>query len=95
MIMDNNFSGGMELPMPHNEQPFAKHYSFVEGHNNLVRDEVTNAILNTNISEYENYLQLKSIKEKENSRIENLENNINNLKGDLDEIKNLIKSLLK
>jgi hypothetical protein len=66
----------------------------VEGHSNLVRDENTKAILNTNMSDYNQYMKLKSIKENDNKKIEALENNIDNIKNDLEEIKNLLGNLL-
>ncbi len=70
-----------------------KPYSLVDGYTNLIRDDKTNAILNTNYNEYENYKYLKSIKDKENARIENLENNLEDLKSDINEIKNLLRNL--
>lgn len=68
-------------------------YSKVEGHLNLIRDEETKAIVNTDMNEYNNYMRLKNIKEKENNRINNLENDVNAIKDDLDEIKNLLRNL--
>jgi hypothetical protein len=76
-------------PMPQQLKP----YSLVDGYTNLIRDDKTNAILNTNYNEYENYKYLKSIKDKENARIENLENNLEDLKSDINEIKNLLRNL--
>ena len=70
-------------------------FSLVEGHPNLVREERTNAILNTDYDEYKNYIEMKKIKESENRRIESIETNITNLKDDLDEIKSLLRNLLK
>lgn len=88
-----SFDGGSPLlPPPNMKPPF---YCNVEGHPNLVRDERSNAILNTNLNEYENYKQLKSIKESEQNRIENIETDLNDLKSDISEIKNLLKNLLK
>jgi hypothetical protein len=66
----------------------------VEGHSNLVRDEDTKAILNTNMSDYNQYMKLKLIKENDIKKIEALENNIDNIKNDLEEIKNLLGNLL-
>jgi superfamily I DNA and/or RNA helicase len=70
-------------------------YSFVEGHSYLVRDEKTNAILNTNYDEYKNYIEMKKLKEKESKRIEYIEDSLDNLKNDLSEIKNLLKKILQ
>lgn len=68
-------------------------YSKVEGHSNLIRDEKTKAILNTNLSDYENYIKTRQIKKIETDRIQNLEDNVNEIKNDLNEIKNLLRNL--
>lgn len=68
-------------------------YSKVEGQTNLVRDEQTGAILNTNVTEYQNYINLKKQKEKESEKITKLENDLYNLKTDINEIKSLLKNL--
>ena len=65
----------------------------VEGERNLVRDIKTNAIINTNEQEYNAYLARKNSTTNERQRIENLENQINEVKGDLNEIKMLLRSL--
>jgi hypothetical protein len=59
----------------------------VEGHNNLFRDRNTGAILNRDASAYQNYMRLKQIKENE-------KNEIDNIKQDIDEIKSLLKELI-
>jgi hypothetical protein len=68
-------------------------YSKIVDNNNLVRDESTKAILNTNLTDYNNYLKLKKSKEIEAKRIQKLESDVSNLKTDLDEIKDLLRSL--
>jgi hypothetical protein len=68
-------------------------YLKVEGHLHLVRDETTNAILNTNMSDYNNYMRLKKIKENDSKRVENLESDMDSIKSDLEEIKNLLRNL--
>ena len=65
----------------------------VEGHSNLVRDEETNAILNTNSSEYNNYLAIRARKKQGSDRIDNMENDLKSLKDDINEIKTLLKAL--
>lgn len=70
-----------------------KNYIKVEGHSNLVRDEKTKAILNLNMSDYENYMRVKRAKENESQRVENIENEMSNIKNDLEEIKNLLRNL--
>jgi hypothetical protein len=69
-------------------------YLKVEGHKNLIRDESTKAILNTNMKEYESYINAKKIKNGEKEKIDNLEKNISSIKGDLDEIKLLLKKYI-
>lgn len=66
----------------------------VEGHLNLIRDEATNAILNTSMSDYHNYMRLKKIKENETKKVEELETELNNIKDDLTEIKNLLRGIV-
>lgn len=65
----------------------------VKDKNHLVRNENTNAIINTDVSgyiEYENnYKRLYN----QNKRIEQVEKNVNEIKSDLNEIKNLLRNL--
>jgi|TARA_Y100000004_G_scaffold197291_1_gene270916 hypothetical protein len=59
----------------------------VEGYNNLYRDEETGAIINTDSTGYDNYvksLERDDLKKKE----------LDKIKGDIDEIKSLLKDLL-
>ena len=59
----------------------------VEGHSYLVRDTMSNAIINQNQAEYNQYKQLRKIKDKEQERLDKLEN-------DLGELKDLLRQLL-
>lgn len=61
----------------------------------LKRDETTNAIINTNMTEYNNYIKVKNKHEREERRISSLENQINELKNDMNDIKSLIMGLYK
>jgi hypothetical protein len=67
----------------------------IEGHGGLVRDISSGAILNTNRTDYENFMmkQLRSKNQKE--LIFNQTEEINKLKDELDEIKQLLRSLMK
>ena len=65
----------------------------VEGERNLARDMRTNAIINTNEQEYNAYLARKTSVTNEKQRIENLENQISEVKDDLNEIKILLRRL--
>ena len=66
----------------------------VEGHPDLVRDEYTSAIVNTNKSEYEKYMQRKKAMMKNRDEIRDACREINNLIQELFEIKDLIKKLV-
>jgi hypothetical protein len=69
-------------------------YLKVEGYTHLVRDQNTNSIVNTNMSEYQEYVSRRNAKSEENQKVQNLEKDLTNMKEDLDEIKNLLRSLV-
>jgi len=65
----------------------------VEGHANLVRENNSNAILNTNSSEYDNYIRGRTKRKQGTDRIDNMENDLKDLKDDINEIKSLLRAL--
>ena len=65
----------------------------VEGHNHLIRDENSNAIVNTNLSEYNNYISIRTKRKQRTNRIDNMEDDLKSLKDDINEIKTLLKAL--
>lgn len=69
-------------------------YAKVKDNSDLVRDITTNSIINTNIIEYQRYLSMKMDKESENKKLRNFENELNNIKDDINEIKSLLRSLI-
>lgn len=69
-------------------------YLKVEGYTHLVRDEKTNSIVNTNMSEYQEYISRRSAKNEENQKVQNIEEDLANMKNDIDEIKMLLRSLV-
>ena len=69
-------------------------YAKVEGHSHLVRDSKTNSIINTNMVEYQEYLNRRNVKVDENQKIQHLESDVANIKNDLSEIKSLLRSLV-
>jgi hypothetical protein len=69
-------------------------YLRVEGHNSFLRDPNTNSIINTNMSEYQQYISRRNVKTEEDQKLENLESDVTNIKNDLDEIKSLLRSLI-
>ena len=66
----------------------------VEGHTHLVRDVSSNAIVSTNKSEYQLYMNRVKQRESQGDKLRNVVKDINNLKGELREIKELIKGCL-
>lgn len=68
-------------------------YLKVEGHTHLVRDQNTNSIINTNMSEYQEYVSRRNAKNEENQKVQNIEEDLATLKDDINEIKTLLRSL--
>ena len=66
----------------------------VEAQDSLVRDMSTNAIVNNNKNEYENFLRISEQKYKEKKEFEKLKSDVDGIKDDLDEIKSLLKSIV-
>ncbi len=62
----------------------------VKGHDNLVRDTSSNAIINTSTSEYKIYMARHRARNKQSDELRNACKEINNLKAELREIKTLI-----
>jgi hypothetical protein len=60
----------------------------------LLRDPKTNAIINSNKSQYNNYVRLREQKEKEKENYYNLEEEILKVKDDITEIKNLLRKIV-
>ena len=67
----------------------------VEGHTSLVRDTYSNGIVNTNVNEYQIYMQRVKSREQQGDQIRNAVKEINTLKAELREIKNLLKEIVK
>lgn len=56
-------------------------YKKVEGHSDLIRDLENNAVINTDKTAYQNYVQLREIKLKEKQRLDKLENEVGEIKS--------------
>lgn len=70
-------------------------YIKIENHHHLLRDEHTNAIINTNKTEYENYISNYNRMKQEKEELTKLKNDVSSLHSDMDEIKSLLKLLIK
>ena len=66
----------------------------VEGHEDLIRDVKTNAIIRTS-NEYAVYMKRTRDREENADKLRGMCSEINNLKKELREIKNLIKKVVK
>jgi len=69
----------------------------VEGNKGLFRDEKTSAILNCSDSDYQRYLEVKNTKIKEVAQMNKMTekiNEIDQLKSDVNEIKDMMKLIL-
>ena len=67
----------------------------VEGHEHLVRDNNSGAIVNTNVTEYQIYMKRIRSREQDGDKIRSAVKDINNLKNELREIKDIIKEIVK
>ena len=67
----------------------------VEGYASLVRDTRSNGIINTNQSEYKMYMARVRAREEQGDKIRSAVKEINNLKAELREIKNLLQEVTK
>ena len=66
----------------------------VEGHNNLLRDSETGAIINNDKSGFSSYMMNKNIKNEESIRIQNVERDLASIHSEISELKLLIKEAL-
>lgn len=67
----------------------------VEGHEKLVRDMTTGAIINNNENERQQYLKRKEALQANKNRIDNIENTVDNLNSRIDNIENKLNIILK
>jgi hypothetical protein len=65
----------------------------VDGEKNLSRDSKTNAIVNTNKSDYEAYIRQRDLKISDKERVNKIESDLSELKSDINEIKDLLHKL--
>ena len=66
----------------------------LDGNKDLARDPETNAVVNVNTLEYNQYLARREVKFEKNDKIQNIENDFANMKSELNEIKSLLKELI-
>ena len=66
----------------------------IEGHQDLARDPKTNAIINVNSLDYTHYTAGRKAKLSRNERVESMEHDLASLKGEIGEIKSLLRELV-
>ena len=69
-------------------------YHKVEGHVDLVRDPKTNSIINLNNLDHQKYLKTRSIKKAKEQDLNLMKEDLDNLKGEIGEIKSLLRELV-
>ena len=69
-------------------------YTQVEGHSDLVRDNTSHAIINCNVGAYEQARKRAAAAQRQRDEIRDTTREINHLKSEMHEIKNLLKELV-
>ena len=70
-------------------------YIQVEGHDHLVRDPVSGAIINTDKSAYRAAVAAADKRKRDAEKLDSAVDDINNLKEEIGEIKDLLKELIQ
>lgn len=68
---------------------------FVQGYTSLVKDTNSKAVINTNKTEYQMYMQKYKAREKQSDVLRDTVKEINTLKSELFEIKKMLKEVIK
>ena len=66
----------------------------LKGNKDLARDPITNSVVNVNSLDYQQYVTTRKIKSEKNQTVQNMEQELANVKSDINEIKSLLKELL-
>ena len=69
-------------------------YIKVKNHDNLIRNSKSNFIINTNKSEYDEYIARRKQNQNEKQKVDNLERDISTLRNEITEIKDMLRSLV-
>ena len=67
----------------------------VKDHQNLMRDPLSNGIVNDSQSDYDEYVARRDAGNKAKEKSSNMEEDLANLKGEINEIKSLLKELVR
>ena len=66
----------------------------VKNQTSLSRNIDSNSIVNTDTKEFNKYMMRKQVRDKGNDKLDVMENDLSRLKGEINEIKNLLKELV-
>ena len=69
-------------------------YIKVKDNEHLIRNTKSNFIVNTNKSEYDEYIARRKLKQSEKQKVENIERDISTLRNELTEIKDMLRSMV-
>ena len=69
-------------------------YHGITGHSDLLRDSHTGSIVNVSNSDYDQYVARRDAKKAQVQQSENIEQDLANLKNEMNEIKSLLKELV-
>jgi len=72
----------------------SRDFKQVEGHTDLVRDNTSHAIINRNVNAYEQARKRAADAQRQRDEIRDTTREINHLKSEMHEIKNLLKELV-
>ena len=67
----------------------------VEGNSGLFRDSDSTAIVNRDKKAYLAYMQRKKVMENKNSELDQMKEDLDNVKGEIGEIKDLLSTLVQ
>ena len=65
----------------------------VKDHNGLIKNTENNSIVNENKSEFQSYIENRKRLSSQNEKVDELEQNVQEIKNDLNDIKDLLKKL--
>ena len=60
----------------------------------IFRDSVSNAIVNKNTNDYDTYIRQRNKMRSKNERIDDLEKKVDDLSGDIGDIKSMLQSFI-
>ena len=66
----------------------------IKGNKDLARDPDTNSIVNVNSLDYDRYIAMRRAKNQKNKVVETIEEDLNDLRSEINEIKSLLKELV-